>query len=483
MPGDNLIYLNGIDGQTGQYLVQPMDISDAAAFARGEPKNDQTTSWLARVWRKIQTPFLGLPLGVDPTDITQAGWGIVFLRDEDPAVKSALQPLIDHRRKQINNDAVVKVLDYQEGEDWQNWLARYNVAPGSVIPSKIPYYLLLVGDPARIPFGFGQLLSVEYGVGRLHFDLPEDYAAYAASLIDYETSSAVPNEKEAVFFGVRHPFDPATQNSADFLVAPLADGTPGGADAPAEPGAAQKWGYRVRKIMNEEATKAALLGVIAQNPQKKSPALLFSASHGMGFPLGDPNQIPAQGALLCQNWPGFGAIGPNNYCSAADIPAGSRVHGMVMFHFACYSAGTPERDQFIHRPGQPPRAIASKPFLAALPKRWLTHPQGGALACIGHVERAWGYSIIGPHAGPQIQTFQNAIGRILTGQPLGYALKDFKERYAALSTSLSAVLQQAEWGGTPDPNSLAAQWIERNDAEGYLLIGDPAAKIRVGDLQ
>jgi hypothetical protein len=482
MPDEKQIFFNGIDGVTGEYLVPPMQISTAAVMASGEVKEKKIITWLTSMWHKISTPFMGLPLGVDPTDITQAGWGIVFLKDEDPAVKAALQPLVEHRSNQIVNSKLIRVLEYQPGETWEQWLGRYNVAPGSVEPTKIPYYLLLIGDPQRLSFSLGHLLDVEYGIGRLHFDTPAEYAAYAASVIAYESDTLVPNAKEAVFFGPRHNFDQATKMSADYLINPLADGYPAQNGNPAEPGTAQRWGYQSRKIWGDAATKAALLDVIQPVGSSRTPAFLFSASHGMGFPRGNNNQKNAQGALLCQDWPGFGTIHPNHYLAAADVPANSRLHGMVLFHFACYGAGTPQVDQFIHEPGQPPPTIADASFLSALPKTWLTHPNGSALACIGHVERAWGTSIIASHAGPQIQTFQNAIGRILIGQPLGYALKDFNERYAALSTSMAAILQQAGWGAAPDPESLAYQWIERNDAEGYILIGDPAVKLRVNDL-
>jgi hypothetical protein len=156
---------------------------------------------------------------------------------------------------------------------------------------------------------------------------------------------------------------------------------------------------------------------------------------------------------------------------------------MVIFHFACYGGGTPELDRFVHEARRVPTRLADQAFIAELPKRWLTHPRGSALACIGHVERAWGYSITPPDAGVQIQTFQNALGRILTGQPLGLALKDFNDRYAELSTYLAATLEKKGWGGGKvDENALATNWIERNDAEGYILIGDPAVRLRTADL-
>jgi hypothetical protein len=102
---------------------------------------------------------------------------------------------------------------------------------------------------------------------------------------------------------------------------------------------------------------------------------------------------------------------------------------------------------------------------------------GGALACIGHVERAWGYSIITPGAAGQLMPFQNAIERIMGGQPLGRALTDFNERYAVLSTELATMLEDMGNLMSVPANELAAAWVARNDAEGYVLLGDPAVRL------
>ncbi|MEP6810134.1 MAG: hypothetical protein ABI992_07810, partial [Chthoniobacterales bacterium] len=194
---------------------------------------------------------------------------------------------------------------------------------------------------------------------------------------------------------------------------------------------------------------------------------------------GHPAQTAAQGALICQDWPGFGAIAPEHYFSAGDLAGGARLDGLVTFHFACYGAGTPQQDRFVHEPGVAPPTIAPVPFLAALPRALLNR---GALACIGHVERAWGYSIATPNAGAQLLPFENALGRMMTGQPIGSALKDFYERYAALSVTLLTMLEDVGNGKNIADYELAAAWIGRNDAEGYLLLGDPAVRLRVTEM-
>ena len=239
-------------------------------------------------------------------------------------------------------------------------------------------------------------------------------------------------------------------------------------------------GCRFEPISSDAATHEALAGVLARG-DATAPGFLFTASHGLGFPLGSANQRAQQGALVCQDWAGprVGSIEPGQYFAAADVPDDANVAGLFAFHFACFGGGTPERDRFTHTPGQEPPQLADAAFAAALPRRLLSHPGGSALGCIAHVERAWGDSIVEAGAGPQLIPFENAIGKILAGQPIGLALKDFNERYAALSVSLAGLLEQIGDGLIVPDRQLAKAWIQRNDAEGYALFGDPAARLRL----
>ena len=475
---DQQFCLNGIDGSTGNYLVPPLAPAAVAAMARRQPVDGQRVSWLKRIWEVLQRPFLGLPLDVDPTDVARAGWAVVFAPGTPPEVRRALEPLLAHRRNRVPPDRC-KVLEYRPGEGLNDWLGRYGSHSGAVVPTKVPYYLMLVGDPSAIPFEFQYLLDVEYAVGRVAFDRPEPYRHYAESVVAYETAGAVPNSREVVYWGPRHAADRATQLSADCLITPLAHGVPATADQPKDPAIAETLGYRWRCLKGPEATKASLVDVL-HTRDAAPPALLFTASHGMGWPKGHEQQRPAQGALLCQDWSGFGSVRPSHYLTAAEVADDARLHGLVAFLFACYGTGTPAFDNFLAAGDlQGPVPIAEQPFVAALPQRLLSHPQGGALAVIGHVDRAWGYSIRPPGVGPQLVPFRNLIGRVLSGEPVGHATKDFSEKYAVLSTELLSKLDKTQPGPRPGDDDLAWTWVERNDAQNYVVLGDPAVRLRV----
>jgi hypothetical protein len=469
---DDLIYANGINGLSGEYLVSPLESSELAAQAKKPPEDPDEARHLEYIGEAMDHATYALPFYLRPEIVSEAGWAVVFCSDESEAVRDALAPLIEHRRRAGGK---VKVLDYLPGEGWSEWLRRHGTAPGNVDPDRVPYYVLLVGSPGQIPFAFQYLLDVEYAVGRLHFDNADGYQQYVASLIDYEEAGAAPRDRAAAFFGTRHPFDRATQLSADLLVRPLAESfQPGGQFAAVAPG------YQIHPpVLEGSATKAALAEILAGTGRLGRPALLFSASHGMGgWPPGHPDQQARHGALLCQDWPGLGQMSEAQYLAAADVPADAQVHGLVACLFACYGAGTPHTDPFRHTPGEAPPIVAEEPFVAALPRRLLAHPQGGALAVIGHIERAWGYSFVSGGQG-QLLPFQNAIGRILSGQPVGHAMKDFNEKYAQLSANISHILEQIGFGKLIPDKKLAQLWTERNDAQNYVVLGDPAATLKV----
>ncbi|UCH59249.1 MAG: hypothetical protein JSV61_13645 [Anaerolineales bacterium] len=464
---------NGINGATGGYLLAGMSADDLTSIARGERPDRNHLFDLELRLRQGSTTTRRIKEGYSPQDLSQAGWGVIFaFQDQDklPGIKEALREVLELRKSQAGEryrefsgpDA------YRPGESKADFLERHGSGPGPADPEKIPYYLLIVGDPESIPYTFQYQLDVQYAVGRLYFDEQEDYAQYARSLVQMETGPTKLARKLALF-GVKHPGDQPTEMSASQLVAPLAE------RLVAED---QASGWAIQSVVGEAATKAKLASLITG---EEAPALLFSASHGMGFPQDDPRQLPHQGALLCADWPGpeawQGPIPAEHYLASEDIPSDTGTLGKMGFFFACYGAGTPRLDDFTYQSIQAPTTLAGEPFIARLPQRLLGHPKGGMLAVIGHVERSWGYSFYWQRAGSQLAVFESTLQRLMAGEPVGYAMEYFNERYAELSTELTAELLGMQIGKQVDPLELAGAWTANNDARSYVVLGDPAARL------
>ncbi|MGH2653903.1 MAG: hypothetical protein ACRDHV_06085 [Actinomycetota bacterium] len=466
------LHINGIDGVTGEYLLPPLPPDVVARVAGGERLEKDELDELKARQRASTEAYLGVVAGVDPTKLEESGWGVVFPHDIEPEVLEALRPLLDHRRAEA---AAVEPGRYREyaGPDGHRpedrsttFLARHGIAPGNPAdPDRMPYYLLLVGGPDRIPFRFQYQLDVSFAVGRISFDTAEEYGRYAESVVRSEREARP--SPSAVFLGTRNADDRATTLSAEHLVAPLAKGL------------STRFQDRTFEILvgEEQATKASLAGAFHR---ETAPAFVFTATHGMAFPKGDPRQAPHQGAPLCQEWPGplqwRQPIPQDFYLAGDDVADDARVDGAVVFLFACYGAGTPQHDDFGDSLGTPPE-IAPGAFVAGLPRRLLGHPRGSALAVVGHVERAWGYSFVWPGIGSQLQVFDSALTELLRGVPVGHAIEYFSDRYAALTTDLEALKEDARFGGTPDPLEVSGLWTARNDARNYVLLGDPAVRM------
>jgi hypothetical protein len=472
---------NGINGATGDYDLPPQSPEVMAKIARGIPldKDDRRDISIRRSLDQQQVDHFGIRAGADPTDLTQSGWGVIFsqsLEDQQlDALKEALKPLIDHRREQATkaDERYFKEcsgdLGYQTGASKNDFLKLFGRSPGPADPEKLPYYLLIVGPPHEIPYSFQYQLDVQYAMGRIHFDQLEDYYRYAVSVVEAETRG-FNLARQATFFSPANDEDPATQLSSEHLISPLAEFLK--EDHP---------DWQVQTKAKSEAHQANLHQILHAD---QAPALLFTASHGMAFPNGNARQIPHQGALLCQDWPGpkahHGPIPEEFYYSADNLGSDANLLGMLAFFFACYGAGTPRMDDFHRRAFVDRKEIAPTDFLSQLPQNMLAHPNGGALAVVGHVERAWGYSFMWEGVGQDLVTFESTLERLATGHPIGSALEFFNSRYAELSTDLTTELDQTDLE-TQNEVKIAGLWTANKDARNYMIIGDPAVRLMVAE--
>ena len=478
------LQLNGINADGGSYsdeLGATITTEMISKVARGQKLTPADWEDLRRrrALDKQKADHFGVAEGIDDTKLDETGWGVVFPNNlpkkSVEALKEALKPLLDHRKKQAAakvahyyREFIGEENGYKQGESKNEFLKRFGRGPGPANPEQVPYYLMLVGSPETIPFSVQYQLDVQYAVGRIYFNKLEDYYQYAKSVVEAEIKG-ISRGKRAAFFGVANPDDRATQMSAEHLIKPLVDG--------------MKKGYKDWKldvVAPADTTKSTLSNYIGG---KNTPALLFTASHGMNFKMTDPRQLPHTGALLCQDWPGPKVRKPiteDYYFSADDIASDADVFGMMAFIFACYGGGTPKMDNFYRQVFGEPKEIAPRAFLSQLPMKLLSHPKGGALAVFAHIERAWGSSIMWDGTVRDVETFDSTINALLNGKPAGNATEYFNERYAEISTDLTSELDET----TPETQNevkLAGMWTSNNDARNYALLGDPAVRMVLKD--
>ena len=405
---------------------------------------------------------------VDLGDPRSAGWTVLVAAGDAQADAKldAVRPLAKLRGVE---DLKPLVFDADDLFGWSGWLdANYSSL------DQPPHYVLILADPQRVPFGFQAFLDAGASVGRLDFADVDDLAAYADKLVRLESAPEPVVRDSALFFAPDGGIGDPTHYSARFMAEPLIALV------------RDELGREITALLGEDATKAQLVAALAGS----DAALVYSASHGAvdyDGPLERRRAI--NGAIRCHPGRPGERVDARLY-SAADVPAEPFLEGAIFFQFACYGAGTPARSDFAHWgiPGLPAEN-ASEDFLAALPLRLLAHPRG-PVAFVGHIDVALLHGFDDPNAPevsdrshPRLQPFRRAVQKLLNGQPVGYAMTDLNERFGRMSAQLVNAYDRRTAGTLPDTPQIQARIVDafciRNDAQNYIVLGDPAARARI----
>jgi len=185
-------------GRLDKDLLSAKEVRAVEDWQRNYP--DDSLTPLENEFLQRSRQGLATALALVRANIDELGWAVLFA-DDDPmreAIRRALGPLLEQRGRQTRARFTRSEYAVKPGEKAQEFLKRHGaLARGVEDADRMPYYLLIVGDPERIPFEFQYALDAQYAVGRLHFAglTPDEtllmYARYARSVVAAERAGAV----------------------------------------------------------------------------------------------------------------------------------------------------------------------------------------------------------------------------------------------------------------------------------------------------
>jgi hypothetical protein len=408
---------------------------------------------------------------IDVGDPRATGWMFLVRSDDERRAKivEALAPLAEWRA--MPEPAKPLLFGGETSEGWFDWL-NDNYYALDLEGKKTPGYVMIVGGPSQVPFALQSLLQTVASVGRVDFDDISDLNAYVAKLLRLEKAPDPIVSRDVVVFAPAGGMSDATYFSHEYMAKPLRDHIH------------DDLGFNTITKFGADATKANLLAELL----RKRPAFVYTASHGLGV-HDEPQeaQMRWNGAICCQH---EGRLTPADLVAADDVPIDEVfAEGSVFLQFACYGYGTPAQSDFSHWLDGAPERLADEDFVAALPKRLLAHPRG-PVAFIGHLDTAFLHGFTdatNPHClerwHTRIAPFKTAVDRILGVQSSGLAMEDMNRRYAVCNALLTNTHDrqrrgQLKWTTVLQERFLDS-WITRSDAQNYMVLGDPAARLRI----
>jgi hypothetical protein len=425
----------------------------------------------------------------DPNDLALQRWAVIAPEGaEGDAQIQALAPLIRLREEEQGTAAVLhRVPRDMDGSQALAW--KQDVFwPEGVPEDDVPLYAVILGDLDQVSAELQHVLATDTLVGRIHFsdgagrtDLA-GYAAYAGKVVHLARSTAVAESGDLLFYAAADGSS-ATVTGKSRLVEPSFEASQDSLAAGRLPAAS------VSEI------EAESVGELLSAAALSRPGVLLSLSHGLGAPRGgwrsEAAQWQKQGAMV---------VGEGEILDAERLRGQPFLPGGVWLYLACFGAGTPETSAYhqwlsllaqedAYR-GSLSSVLASlpasgeRPFLAALPQVALRNPDG-PLAVIGHLDLAWTYGFSGitnfseTRKSRVLAPLEILVRGSRTGVALGALLRAYTQANDALLQSYE-LESQARHDRRPDPTNRAERatlWMLRNDLRGYVLLGDPAARL------
>ena len=411
-------------------------------------------------------------------ELPRQRWGVIAPQGEaGERLLDAMAPLMSRREEQqgarVEVYRVPARLSLDEAARWKKRIFR----PETGLETHVPRYQLVLGDLDQVPASIQTALGTDGFVGRLAFDLVDDYRAYVDKVLAWEAR-------------------PSSARVGDAMLHTVHDGTAATGD-----------GYRGimqpgHEILRErrhlgEVQARYVRDVSSLHPHPDDlwdiadsdrPRVVLTLAHGEGAPrAGWPSaeaQRREQGAV---------SFGNGRRIGASDVARRVFLPGGVWFSLACFGAGTPATSAYqawvdeLVRLGHLGRDVArvrdslalDRPFIAALPKALLANPHG-PLAFIGHIDLAWSYSFADIDDRPghhRPGRFAELMKSLLARNRVGVAFRSVSRFLGEVSTELVGLDENGEPGSEREQARRAHLWMLRHDLAGYVVLGDPAVRL------
>ena len=356
-----------------------------------------------------------------------------------------------------------------------------------------PRYLCILGDVDGVSLATQQALAQNSFPGRLVCDDENGYEAYVEKVLRWERHPSRFARPRSLFYTV-HDGTRATSSGYEKLMRPcFAACQEAWSDAHHEFPA-----HEISELGSQDEPEPDEFLDLAASPH---PSVLFSLSHGMGPPRG--RRWTRAEALERQGAMSFGSAGP---LTPSEIAEGDFLPGGMWLYFACFGAGTPSRSNYHHwlefladkgmESAQRLRAVLSGlategGFTSGLARAALANPDG-PLAIAGHVDLAWSYSYeeLRINADNRVGTatradrFVQPLAKLVKGERAGAAMASLQLSLYSVSSELNTYYDELERAGIAVERAdqrqcgdLGHLWMSRQDLAGYVLLGDPAARL------